>query len=146
MKKFLGCLLLVSVGCGIYPNIDSCKIPVGAVSPQSELSSKVQSALNSADKNDCILIYSQLKGMSEYIKITSRTKTTGELFSLLTKVQEDLGWTREKYIKFTDLIESELKARGFADNKKIDNDVRANLVNFFDEVSNSVRLIIINKQ
>lgn len=147
MRKFLLTLtfLLSAAGC-IYPtDFDSLKVnlgrPAGASSvAQDELSTKVANSLSSCSKEQSIELYTQCRGLVEYIKVTKATKTTGELFQLIGKVQEDLGWARESCKPFTDLLESEMTLLGFADNKKLDDTVRAQLVGFFDKVSEGCRL------
>ena len=147
MRKFLLTSLLLSflTGC-IYPtDFDSVKVnlgrPAGASSvSQDELSTKVRDSLRLATKDDAVALYTQTKGLVEYVKVTTKVKSTGELFQVLGKVQEDLQWKRETCKGFTDTIETELKAAGFEENKKLDDSVRTQLVTFFDEVANGCKL------
>lgn len=147
MKKLLlsTLLLLSTAGC-IYPtNFDSVKVnlgrPAGASSvAQDELSVKVKDSLSTCTKEEAIELYIQCRGLTEYLKRTTVVKTTGELFQLIGKVQEDLGWKRETCVSFTNLIEVELKALAFDDNKKLDDAIMAQLVEFFDKVSEGCRL------
>lgn len=152
MKKLLLSTLFLfsAVGC-IYPtNFDSVKVnlgrPAGASSvAQDELSTKVVNSLSYCSKEQTIELYTQCKGLTEYLKRTTIVKTTGELFQLIGKVQEDLGWKRETCVGFTDLLESELKALAFDDNKTLDEPTKAQLVKFFDEVSLGCKLSVESK-
>ena len=143
MKKFIFISLLILSGC-IYPSLDTLQVNLnkpfgdsGVV--QDELSLKICDSLNGVNQQDCRELYTQCKGFSEYTKVT-KLKTTGELFQLIGKVQNDFGWTKESCKEFTNIVEHELTVLGFEENKQLTDNVRTMLVKFFDSISEGCKV------
>lgn len=134
-------------GCGLFTV--EVKIPTDkpAVKAQANsLEDNIASSLKNATKDDCITIYKVFMGASEYFKYSTKLKNTLSCFDLIGKVEDDYGWSKEKYKDLTDCIESDLKQRGFALPKDVDANVRADLVNTFKQYADAVGKVIDSKK
>ncbi len=150
MKQLLILPLLFSVcfvGCGLFTV--EVKFPTdkpAIKASASPLEDKFFEALKNAPKEDCIVIYKIFVGASEYCTHSKKLGNTLDCFNLLDKVEDDFGWDKEKYKDLTDIVEANLKSRGFENPTKFDDSVRASIVSTFKEYSDIVRKIIDSKK
>ena len=136
------CLLLV--GC-LHQSAPTTNAPDDETSPHSEEAKLIASALLSASKDDCILLYGAFTAFSTYIENGHRDiDTTPKLFQVWRKMLENLGWEKEKYATFTDAVENILKGKGFEDPKKM-SDVKNDVIDVFNKIAEGCKTAALAK-
>lgn len=113
MGKFLliplMCLTLVISGCKIPDNDDEEKVD------KNKVAQDIARAMKSMSREDMEIAYKQFKGLADYMEHTEKVTTTEELNGVVTRFQEDYGYTREKYRTYSDKVERFLKDEGYGD-------------------------------
>lgn len=141
MSKFaplLLCFALLSPGCYLFTPVNNGPTPV--VETTKQISLDVRDSLKSATADDCNFLYGLCNGMALYIERQRANKTTNDLFSLLSKAEDDLQWPKNKYSTFNDVTEKHLKSLGFEDNKTVDDATRKTLVETFRDFAKGCEL------
>lgn len=103
------------------------------------LSSKVSHALSTATSSDRDHLWGMFTAGSEYLRSGHPgSKSTGDFLRIWRRALKTSGWDREKYPGLTDLLEEELKQRGYDQSEDIDLWVD-DLSSFFDDVARGCR-------
>ena len=140
-KMFPVLLCLLLVGC-----LHQTTAPTTShETSHSEEAERIASALLSASKDDCVLLYGAFTAFSTYVENGHRDiDDTPKLFQVWRKMLENLGWEKEKYVAFTDTVEGILKDKGFEDPKKV-SDVKDDIIDAFNKIAEGCKMAALAK-
>ena len=104
----------------------------------------IADSLSDASKEDCIKIYGIFTAFSQYVKDGHKgVDNTKQMLDLWKNSLDNLGWDKEKYSKFTDAVEVELKSRGLEDPKPM-SEAKSTVVEAFELIANGCKHAAIN--
>lgn len=143
------CLPLANSGCGLF-EIDKDKQQIEKVVvvdvKLSDVQTKIVDSLKDATKEDCEKIYKIFAGASMYVDNSSKLTKFSEVIKLIADVESDYKWQTETYSKLTDIVESDLQARLYEDDKELDDKVKKEVVAIFKSYSDAVLIVLKNKK
>lgn len=73
----------------------------------------------SMSKEDQDILYKQWAGAASFVKNSKSPHSTKDFDPILTKVQADYGWNREKYPGLTNAVSDYLKEQGFEEPREL---------------------------
>lgn len=76
-------------------------------------------SMKDVDEATCILAYKQFNGLADYLQATKKIDSVLKLMKVIEDFQKDYGYTREKYVAYTDAVEAFLKKGGYGYPMKI---------------------------
>ena len=124
--KYLFLLLLC--GCS-FPTIDITPSPQTKVVVDDSAVKLIADSMKDVSKEDAIVMRKLFVGIEQYLPVGKKLDTTLKVFTLIKTVQEDYGYSKGKYVVYTDAVEKYLKDKGYAKPKKIvDGDPKENEV------------------
>lgn len=127
LKNILILMLFFFIGC----NLNSSETSVVQVDPQVKI---IAESMKTVKKEDCLIMYKQFSGLSEYLKNSGKNiDTTPKVWALISGFQTQYGWQRETYKEYTDSVEKYLAEKKYQIPRKIlsDDDPSANeMVNY----------------
>ena len=110
-----------------------------AVASDGTLSGKVSLSLSTATKSDRDYLWGMFTAGAEYLRSGHPgSDSTGDFLRIWERALVTSGWDKEKYPGLTDLLEEELKQRGYDQSKDLDPWVD-DLSNFFEDVARGCR-------
>lgn len=112
MRIYL-CILIFLAGCVNTPTV------IQSVSPDVQ---SISQSMSKMDKRDIEIVYKQFSGLAQYLEYTSAKKvdSTPKLFKVINDFQNDYGYTKGKYVEYTDSVEKFLLKNEYKLPKKID--------------------------
>jgi hypothetical protein len=140
--RYLTAILLVGLSLigaeAILLKVISPKGEVAVVS-DGTLSGKVSLTLSTATKSDRDYLWGMFTAGAEYLRSGHPgSESTGDFLRIWKRALKTSGWDREKYPGLTDLLEQELKQRGYDQSKELDPWVD-DLSKFFEDVARGCR-------
>ena len=79
----------------------------------------IADSMKDVSKEDAIVMRKLFVGIEQYLPVGKKLDTTLKVFTLIKTVQEDYGYSKGKYVVYTDAVEKYLKDKGYAKPKKI---------------------------
>jgi hypothetical protein len=125
MRRYITIALLFSfaiIGCQHHFEIKFTPTTSNNVVVIKDTSDDVTVLLNSmknVDEATCILAYKQFNGLADYIQATKKVDNVLKLMKMIEDFQKDYGYTREKFVTYTDAVEAFLKKGGYGYPMKI---------------------------
>lgn len=147
-EKFL-CMIILLGACSVsgclFPSAPNDDDPTPAPPPTPETKViAIADSLSGAKKEDCVKMYGIFTAFSQYVKDGHKgVNNTKQMFDLWKNTLDNLGWDKEKYSKFTDAVEAELKSRGLEDPKPM-SEVKSSVVEAFELIANGCKHAAIN--
>lgn len=145
------CLPLFNAGCGLF-EIDKDKQQAEQVQnirvvdgKLSDVQAKIVDSLKDATKSDLETIYKIFSGAALYVENSSKLTKFSEVIKLILAVEEDYKWQTETYSKLTDVIEQDLLAKNYEDDKELDVANKKLVVDLFKEYSDAVLIVLKEK-
>jgi hypothetical protein len=94
--------------------------PTPAVEMVSGVRFRAAAALAGAAHKDLASLYGLMSGLADYLEAGHPgSETTIDLLEIWARALLISGWELEQYPELTDLVEDELKRRGFGEPKKL---------------------------
>jgi type VI protein secretion system component VasA len=113
--------------------------PTPAVEMVSGVRSRAAAAVAGATSEDLSKLYGLMSGLADYLEAGHPgSETTLDLLEIWARALLISGWELEQYPELTDLVEDELRRRGFGEPKKLA-PVAAELVDLFRALAEGVR-------
>ena len=141
-RRYLPAILIVGLSLIGVEAILLKVIPLGgdsAVSDSGSLSGRVSRSLSTATKSERNHLWGMFTAGSEYLRSGHPgADSTGDFLRIWRRALETSGWKKEKYPELTDILEEELKQRGYDRPEDLDPWVD-DLSSFFDEVARGCR-------
>lgn len=138
------CLPLFS-GCGLFEMEKQDEKVVVVDGKLSDVQTKIVDSLKDATKSDLETIYKIFSGASLYVENSSKLTKFSEVIKLISAVEEDYKWQTETYSKLTDIVELDLQARLYEDDKELDDKVKKEVVAIFKSYSDAVLIVLKSK-
>jgi len=135
-------VLLTTCGC-LYPSASNSEPSEPTPAPDSKVLA-IADSLSDAEKEDCVKMYGVFTAFSRYVEDGHRgIDNTKQMLDLWKKTLDNLGWDKEKYLKFTDAVEAELKSRGLEDSKPM-SEAKSTVVEAFELIASGCKHAAIN--
>lgn len=114
MRKIL---LLLTISLFIGCNLNSSQ--PSKVEVDTNVASIAQS-MKDVKKEDCLIMYKQFSGLSEYLKNAGKNvDSTPKVWALISGFQSQYNWKRETYKEYTDSVEKFLLDKEYKKPKKL---------------------------
>lgn len=127
-------ILLASIlltGCGLYEVVEVNNNPEINVVNET-LETQIIDSLKDATREDCVTAYTFFAGMSLYIEKGSKLTNTSDIQELIKSMEDDYGWDRGKYPKFTEVIKTDIINNGFRQPKELTPEIKTTFINMFN--------------
>ena len=136
-------LLPLNTGCGLFElETKNQTIVVDTTSSTTDIQKKIIDSLRDATKADCETIYKVFSGISMYAENSSKLNKFSDVLKLIHAVEEDYKWSTDTYTKLTDVIESDLTERGYAEDKELNSKTKEEVIGIFKEYSDAVLVVL----
>lgn len=76
-------------------------------------------SMKDVDEATCVLAYKQFNGLADYLQATKKVDNVLKIMRMVEDFQKDYGYTREKFVAYTNAVESFLKKSGYSYPMKI---------------------------
>lgn len=105
----------------------------------TETLKSVNEEFKKLDDKDKDLIVKQFTGAYFFLENNSVMKSSSDFDPILSRVQSDFGWDREKYPEFTTAVSKYLVEQGYDDPRQLTGSDRVWFANIFKNLSKAVR-------